>query len=334
MDIHDTIRKIWKDPVGSTVIATAITGGVGALLKLCLKIPWYWIIILPLFICVFFVYKHIIVEKEENNEKESNEVKRKEEVILYKNDMELSEDHVSLSNKEEIKKAYDWLDSDVLFTQCIAQTFPGNRNIVWYESSDAVRRLKLFFENLRKKEPYGDAVWWRRGTQAFSVKHAEILDIDTILLDNDRFKISKMAVFVSPNYYKHFIYIEADAEPPTGLYPEINERYIHTKQYECDYLTEEYGEFDGRLITRQEYDDGASVYNGNVVQHNGKAVLRIRYLTKVNCILTAKNSPYNNWRFEQESADLFNDALYSEENVATLFRFLNTFQKQDMPGNR
>lgn len=238
-----------------------------------------------------------------------------------------------VSNERE-EQEYNWLNSDILFEKCIAQTFPGDRDVVWYNSSDAVRRLNLFFENLRKIEPNGDAVWWRRGHQAFSVKNAEILDVDKIYLGSDRFKISRMAVSVSPQYYKHFIYIEAEAEPATGLYPQIMKVQTDEAREQMDYLTEEYGEFNGRIISRQEYDDGASVYENNVIQHNGGAILRIRYLTKINFILTPKNSPYNNQRFNMESLELFSSALLNKENTHKLFEFMNTFQKIDMPEYR
>lgn len=143
-----------------------------------------------------------------------------------------------------------------------------------------------------------------------------------------------MAVFVSPSYYKHFIYIEADAEPTTGLYPEITEAYIERAKEMRGYVNEEYGEFNGRIISRQEYDDGASIYDNNVIQHNGGAILRVRYLTKVNFILTPKNSPYNNRKFEMGSVELFNEALHSEKSIHKLFEFMDTFQKIDMPENK
>ena len=100
------------------------------------------------------------------------------------------------------------------------------------------------------------------------------------------------------------------------------------------YITEEYGEFNGRIISRQEYEDGASVYENNVIQHNGDAILRVRYLTRINFILTPKNSPYNNQRFEVGSVELFRDTLLNKKSIHKLFEFMDTFQKTDMPGYR
>lgn len=346
MSFNEKARKIWKDPVLSKVISViiiALFGGLYALIwKFNINDPLSWVlsifISLSLFIIFRYILKKIIFHEDVSNsiltsEKEFNIESPLELHIEKKEDKK--EKHVEeKANDELIKSKYNWLDSDLLFAQCIAQTFPGDRDVIWYNSFDAVRRLNLFFENFRREEPYGDAVWWRRGSQAFPVKKAEILDVDKIFLGNDRFKISRMAVFVSPSYYKHFIYIEAEAEPPTGLYPEITDSYIKAIQNSHDYLTEEYGEFNGRLITRQEYDDGASVYDGNVIQHDRKALLRVRYLTKVNFVLTPKNSPYNNRKFEMGSIDLFNESLHSGESIHKLFEFMDTFQKSDMPENR
>lgn len=349
MDVHKKIRKIWKDPVGSKLISMGIAAAIGALaLSLSnldwsnnLKNPVFWIIgllsLLAAGFVVFYILNYIILGEESDAQVEANNLsvqEIKEDIDLIGYDKEPLEEKVPIPNEEETNIPYNWLDSDTLFAQCMAQTFPGVRDIVWFNSTDSVRRLNLFFEHLRRIEPNGDVVWWRRGNQAFSVKNAEILDIDKIFLGTDRFKISRIAVFVSQSYYKHFIYVEADAEPTTGLYPEITEAYIQSAKERRGYVSEEYGEFNGEIISRQEYDDGASVHDNNVIQHNGMAVLRVRYLTKINFILTAKNSPYNNRKFEIGSVELFNDALQSEENIHKLFQFMDTFQKSDMPENR
>lgn len=350
MNFHDKVRKIWKDPVISKVIAAGITFALGGLFFLLSNLNWneeikdpcFWVIslisLIVLGIFIYYILNYIILRDEIKAELSSEKI---EDNTIMENDIENVNESIkdnpeetAIANEEELHKPYNWLDSDILFSECIAQTFPGDRDIVWYDSSVAVQRLNLFFENIRKQEPTGDAVWWRRGNQAFSVKDAEILDVDKIFLGNDRFKISRIAVFVSPSYYKHFIYVEADAESPTGLHPEITATYIENGKERRGYVHEEYGEFNGRLISREEYDDGASVYENIVVQHNGEAKLRVRYLTKVNFVLTPKNSPYNNKKFDRGSAELFNDALYSGKNIHKLFEFMDTFQKSDMPGSR
>lgn len=341
MSFNEKIRKIWKDPVLSKVISAGFITLLGILYTLMSKFninsPCSWgftiMISVILFILFRYILKKIIFHEDRHKYILTSDAEPIQELVEDVEVRKQTDIKDKVSNERE-KQEYNWLDSYILFAQCIAKTFPGDRGIVWYNSSDAVLRLNLFFENLRKEEPNGDAVWWRRGYQATPVKNAKILDIDKIYLENDRFKISRMAVSISPNYYKHFIYIEAEAEPATGLYPKITKVRTKEATERRGYITEEYGEFNGRIISRQEYEDGASVYENNVIQHNGDAILRVRYLTRINFILTPKNSPYNNQRFEVGSVELFRDTLLNKKSIHKLFEFMDTFQKTDMPGYR
>jgi len=196
MTIHEKARKIWKDPVISKLISMGIPVAGGALILLlsdlnwsdAIKNPWFWIIgITSLLICgviVYYILNFIILGEEIKREPLSENIEDSTEknIVLIDDNTESTIEVDTLDSEEEIHKSYNWLDSDILFSQCIAQTFPGDRETVWYDSSVAVQRLNLFFENTRKQEPTGDAVWWRRGNQSFPIKNAEILDIDKIFL--------------------------------------------------------------------------------------------------------------------------------------------------------
>lgn len=242
--------------------------------------------------------------------------------------LETSNIHNSVKQTASLKGPYNWLDSDIYFADCIARTFPGDRGIVWYNKPhEAVKRLKLFFDNYHQNHPNGDAIWWKRGNYDFSVANAEILDSNKILLDNDRFQITRIAVCVT-EYYKQYIYVEAAPEPSVCTPPTIVSD--ESKQLR-GFCYEEYAEFQNHIISRQEYDDGAAVLGEKVVQLNGQAKYRVRYLTKVNFVLVAKNSAYNNPKFYRDSGKLFNEALESEESVKKIFEFMATFKKTDKP---
>lgn len=58
------------------------------------------------------------------------------------------------------------------------------------------------------------------------------------------------------------------------------------------YASEEYALLGDVPISRAEFDDGAAVINGKVVDAKG-AQVRVRYLSKYNFIIVAKTSPYN-----------------------------------------
>lgn len=288
---------------------------------------WFWIIVVVFFIILLLLFKwkqikgYFAVSQQIPTEK--TEIKKGQPDSATVSS--LSEEKVA------IKAPYNWLESDTYFANCIAQTFPGDRGVVWYNSpSTAVRKLKLFFENLNRDYPDGDTVWWRRGGSAFSIARAEVLDSNKILLENDRFQITRMAVCVS-QYYKHFIYIEAAPEPSVCIPPTVVPDDLKEMR---GYYTEEYAEFQGRIISRHEYDDGAAIFGEKVVPLHGQARLRVRYLTKVNFVLTAKNSSYNNNRFERLSEEFFNEALESEAGKKKFFEFMDTFQKIDKPEYR
>jgi hypothetical protein len=232
------------------------------------------------------------------------------------------------------KTPYNWLDSELYFSDVLARTFPGDRDVVWYKPHLAVQRLRLFFETMYDMLDGGDPVWWRRGGQAEAIKKIAVVDSNIIVLEYNRIKVRKMAVHVSPEYYKSYIYLEAEAESPTGLYHNPSTEYKESTFERGGYLTEEYAEFQNQLISRQEFDDGACVMGERVVPLNGKAKLRVRYTSPFNCIITAKNSPYNSSKFNRDSQILFHEALQSDDGVTELFKFLDTFTKADMPQNR
>jgi hypothetical protein len=78
------------------------------------------------------------------------------------------------------------------------------------------------------------------------------------------------------------------------------------------YAIEEYALFRGRPIPRTQYDDGAAVIDGKVVDLEGKAELRLHYLTPYNLIIAAHENPINNDDFAQVRVQFLNDLLKEE----------------------
>lgn len=114
-------------------------------------------------------------------------------------------------------------------------------------------------------------------------------------------------------YYLKYVYVETNADQPTGLYPERADnaaRRIDTVGY--DY--EEYGLVDGRLpVSRAEYDDGAAVIDGRPVEILGRVVLRIRHTAPYNFLIAPNGSPINNASFDDELVALLNPMLRGDE---------------------
>ena len=78
------------------------------------------------------------------------------------------------------------------------------------------------------------------------------------------------------------------------------------------YYYEEFGMCGDVPITRTEYDDGAAIINGKVVQSGSNAEnfkLRLRYLTPYNLVLCAKFHPFNSSKGDELSKKYLNNLL-------------------------
>ena len=117
------------------------------------------------------------------------------------------------------------------------------------------------------------------------------------------------------SYYQEFLYIKAKPSQPSGLY-DISS--ISEQVALWGYAREEFARFRERSITRAEYDDGAAVIDGHVVELNGEAQLRETFLTPYNLIIAPHESPINNNEFDETRVELLNQILRGEATVEEL----------------
>jgi hypothetical protein len=205
--------------------------------------------------------------------------------------------------------------STAFFSNRFAKAFPGVRGIQWFRNPiEAVKRLEIFFTN-----PFvfsdGQPIWWWRSGDMYIQSFSKLTE-DTVLFDHQEITIDELAAVNEGSYYQEFIYIKAKPSPPSGLY---DTAHVQDQVALQGYAGEEYGLFRGKPITRAEYDDGAAVIDGNVIDLNGEARLRERYLTPYNFIIAAHESPINNTdQFYQLRADLLNRILRGEATVEEL----------------
>lgn len=340
MDLKDNIvkfkdvvlKKYWNDPVWSKVIS-AIIIAVGTTLIIAIKSIYkkisflsvaehffeyllstteinnliIWISLFIICWSLYFFIKAVFLKiKATKRETKSDEVK--ELPIIY--------DH-----------------STVFFSYRLASAFPGQRGLKWYDSKTAVNRLEIVFQdpidfkaNINSQY-VTDPIWWFRGHRAMFIKKFKKISKTKILLGHDELEINRIAVYIGDSYYECFIYFEIKGEKQTGLYNRTDEDIEETKNRR-GYDNEEYALFGRKPISREQYDDGATIINGKVVEAFG-AKLRVRYLTNYNFILAAKESPYNSRKFDRESNDYFNKILKAEITPETFFDYLNTFTKNE-----
>jgi hypothetical protein len=194
------------------------------------------------------------------------------------------------------------------FAERFASAFPGVRSTTWYdgESEIATRLLTLLKAPLSFSD--GNPIWWWRGGN-LHIESFERFASGEFLMNVDELKIAGMAAVPGPTYQRSFVYVQVDPMQPTGLYPEHYERSAEFIE-RIGYDYEEYGLFSGNhLLTRDEYDDGSAMIDGELVETAGRSKLRVRYISPYNFLIAANGSPINNPNFDRELEMKLNAAL-------------------------
>lgn len=331
-------KKIWNDSVWSKVIANifwVILSQIGVLLYgklmnldfigvykslfLILNKEYLisgWIIFLSLLTIVFIVF--ILVKSYRSK-------------ISIRKVATLDIEQVTEVKTAELSELND--APTVFFHYRFCDAFPGSdRGCSWFSDQKEIQnRLKILLAyptKFDKAEGHGitaDPVWWFRGSSALFIDHFEILDKKKVLMNIDELIIEKIAAYRGSSYYNDFVYVQCKADKPTGLYKHdqnhIDEYFKENGEYQ-----EEYGVFNGKLVSRQEYDDGSALIKGKPVRIEG-AKLRTRNLTKYNFIIAAKFSPYNCTEFDRNAEDKFIKLLNDELKFDDFLAWMKNFPK-------
>ncbi len=134
----------------------------------------------------------------------------------------------------------------------------------------------------------------------------------------DELEIEKIAVYHTNAYYRDFIYVETKPDKPIGIYKALTEKDRAEQIKHFGYVREEFGLYKGIPITRHEYDDGAAIIKGKVIDIMGNTTLRVRYLSKYNFIIAAADSPYNSQKFDKISKEYLNGILKGTHTLEQL----------------
>ncbi|MDR6763887.1 hypothetical protein J2Y38_004111 [Flavobacterium sp. 2755] len=327
------LQKYWTDPVWSKVIS-AIIIGIGTTIYLLVK---------SIYNKVPFSYvTQQLLSYLQSGTEINNFIVWISLLVIFWSSITFIKPFVTKLNKGKkevnLKEIINELPkiqehSTVFFSYRIASAFPGLRGLKWYDSKTSVERLEIFFQDPINFEPntnteyVTDPLWWFRGHSAMFIKNFQKLSKTKILLGVEELEISRIAVFASESYYKCFIYVEVKGEKPIGLYSQTKEDLQSQMDYR-GYSREEYALLGKRPISREDYDDGATIVNGKVIEAFG-AKLRVRYLSKYNFLLSAKESPYNSRKFEMESKNYFEKILKGEITAETFFDYLETYSKNE-----
>ena len=210
-------------------------------------------------------------------------------------------------NRPEMKE-----DSTTFFYKRFCSAFPGVRDITWFNADEAIERLSILLAKPLDFQDGSPIWWWRSG--ALHIHDFQRIDEEHALMDNQELKIKRIAAVYSGSYYQSFVYVEVEPMPPSGLY-EID---VNSEAEYSGYSREEFAIFNGTFIKREEYDDNAAIIDGKPVNLDGKAELRIRYLTPYNFIIAPHNSPINNSTYDRRRNDCLNEIIRGQKNVEDL----------------
>lgn len=217
----------------------------------------------------------------------------------------------------------------VEFSDRFSQAFPGLRGVEWIDDSNTIaERLEILLkEPLQFKE--GHLVGWWRGSENLHIDRFEHVEGSHFQMDLDELNIRRIAAASAGSYYQKWIYIEAAADQPTGLYP-ASEADIRRQTATFGYANEEYGLVDDKLpVTRAEYDDGAAIIEGHPVDILGRAKLRCRYITPYNFVIAPFESPINNKRFDVQFKAFLDDLLLERDVFDQMSEVISRLPKRN-----
>jgi hypothetical protein len=335
--MKEKLIKIWKDPVGSNVIAffiitlllsllgaviTLINGlynkipiikiiqGIAETFTLKTEVP-IWVVVLFIGICLTTVYQAL--RKVYNEYTKTPDVEKEEQGEL---------------------PIFHYGNSINFFANRIGYAFPGLRHkLEWYHGKDAVSRLtRLLSKPLEFKSLDGEGrinpIWWFRAGSSMFVEKFKVISGKKCLMNHDELIINKIAVYQSQFEFQNFLYVETLPDKPSGAYDYYTKNYIEERKKEYGHCSEEFGLINGIAIKREEYEDGAANVKGKVIDTHG-AELRTRNLTTYNFIITSTGSPYNSREFDRHSGEIMNGILKGEKEFNELLDFLMTFERKE-----
>lgn len=231
-------------------------------------------------------------------------------------------------------------ESTIFFRRRIAGAFPGFRGLVEFTKPRDIQRhlSKLLEPPIQfKKSIIGtkDPIWWFRAGSALNITTFKHLSGRKFLIGWDELVIRRIVAFIdNGRYYSNYIYVEAQAEKPTGLYEHLTSEMIEElKETLGGCVNEEYAiykpcVFFRKKVTKQEEDDGHTKIFGKLIKMKRENVeSRCRFLADYNFIIAAKGSSFNNSTFDRTSGRYFKDVLDRKISIEDFHKYLMQFPK-------
>jgi hypothetical protein len=234
------------------------------------------------------------------------------------------------SEKADLPPAESWagVPSTDIFASRLGEAFPGMRGVLEFHGETALDRLSAVLRDplvQRNREP----IWWFRAGSSCPIRRFERRS-NGVLLNTTEFPVERIIVYRTHDGLYDFVYAEISGTPPSGLYPGIATEYdeeLHRAP------TEEFGVFQGHLLTLEELDDGFAEIDGSTVEVRS-AERRTRILSRHNFVICGKSSPLNCTEFDRISGPLLRRVLVGEADIQELVDRSRDFPRHSMnPGS-
>jgi hypothetical protein len=232
----------------------------------------------------------------------------------------------------------NYLTSDQIFSARLSDAFPGSRGLtVIDDPKQSLDRLDILFRQpiaQRLKNSDGSdrdvhPLWWFRGPLNMFIDNYARLADGKCVIGWDELKIARVAAYRTlASSMWEFLYVESVPEPPSGVY-EYPRGYVEQEQNSRAmgfFCSEEYAVWNGRAITREEYDDGAALIDGKPMPISG-AEIRIRFLTRYNFLVCGNRHVINDMKADWEALQLLDGILRGTRRLGDLVAFIQALPK-------
>lgn len=245
-----------------------------------------------------------------------------------------------LEKKADTQNEYAFAEPIIYYSERMSKAFHGKRGLVTYTRTRDIKHCIniLLSQPLKLKKIDGNGsiplFWWFRGSSAMYIDKYRWLGNRHLLINELELKVRKVVAYVDPSgrYYGQYVYIETDADKPTGLYRENTEEEILNFEKDLGYYYEEYGVFKlfrfiNKAVTLNEFDDGHTTWGGMLMSPSREdSEHRTRFLTPYNLIISSQKSSFNCPQFDG-SDDFFNKLLRKEITIEEFNDYMKRFPK-------
>jgi len=276
---------------------------------------------------LYKVYKN----KKNNKKEEAPPAKVQDSSISILERLRFLIKKKNISNE---KLFYQMKKTTAFFSDRFSGAFPGCRDIQEFnDPKQALHRLDVLLAaplSVTLENSGINPIWWYRGNHNLHISsYKKLRGNSEFLLDIYHHKIKRLIAVCGKSYYQNFVYVEVEGMKPTGLYKYKN---LSKKLKDQKCVVEEYGEYRDKLrirrVTREEYDDGATLINGKIIDICGKVKLRARYIGKYNFLIAGGGSPINNNKADQKIKDILDKMLIKRATIGELSEFIFSLPKE------